>query len=263
MARVLQPADGVGERRGAVGVRVRRGEPLDVSRRPAAAPLLGRERGRRRRDAVVGELGHQGAGATGGGRGQPPGQVGRLAAGVDQQHGVEPGRHRRHQALGELDGARVQVAQVGAEQPRLVGDRPAHTRVCVADDRDVVVGVDVRPAVGCRSASRRCRGRGAAGRSRSAGPARRRTRRRGGGAGRWCPAARRPAEPLGDLRRGRAPRTGAAGSARSSSQPWMYAAFSGWSAARQCEMHSVIAARSAIVSPRAASSSGSSGVTER
>ena len=43
----------------------------------------------------------------------------------------------------------------------------------------------------------------------------------------------------------------------------MYAAFSGWSAARQCEMHNVIAARTAIVSPRAASSAGSSGVTER
>ena len=56
------------------------------------------------------------------------------------------GRHRRDQALGELDRSRVQVPEVDAEQPRLVGDRPADTRVCVADDRDVVVGVDVRPA---------------------------------------------------------------------------------------------------------------------
>ena len=181
----------VGERRG-----VRLASACGAANRstcPGVQPprhSSGDKRGRRRRDAVVGEVGDQGAGAAGGGRRQPPGQVGRLAAGVDQEHGVEARRHGRDQALGELDGARVQVAQVGAEQSCLVGDRAADPRVRVADDRDVVVGVDVGPAGAVGQGGAAAADEVQRARSRSAGPARRRTPRRDDGAARRCREAR-------------------------------------------------------------------------
>ena len=83
-------------------------------------------------------------------RGQPPGEVVRLGAGVDEQHGVEPGvrRHRRDQPLGQLDRRLVQVAHVRVQPAGLAGDRLGDPWVPVPDARHVVVGIEVAPAVG-------------------------------------------------------------------------------------------------------------------
>ena len=105
---------------------------------------LGRERRRRRGDAVVGVLGHERAVVARHLGREPPGEVVRLAAGVDEQHGVEAGlrRERREQALGELDERLREIPRVGRAEPRLADDRLGHPRVAVADDGDVVVGVE-------------------------------------------------------------------------------------------------------------------------
>ncbi len=127
----------------------RRAEWLHVVGTPVSSPLLWGERRRGRGHAVVGVGGHESAVVARRHRREPPGQVGGLAAGVDEQHGVEPRsfRHRGHEPFRELDRLRVQVAQVRVQQPRLVGDRIRDARVRVPDDRHVVVRVEVAPPV--------------------------------------------------------------------------------------------------------------------
>ncbi len=83
------------------------------------------------------------------GRGEAPRQVVRLGAGIDEEDRIEPGRAGRDQALGELDGALVQVAQVRVQPARLAGDRLGRR----ADGRG-------------RRTGRCCRHRGSAGRRR-------------------------------------------------------------------------------------------------
>ena len=51
-------------------------------------------------------------------------------------------RHRRDEALAELDERLVQVARVGVQPARLADDRFGDARVAVPDDRNVVVGVE-------------------------------------------------------------------------------------------------------------------------
>jgi hypothetical protein len=68
---------------------------------------------------------------------------------VGWQDGVEPRlkRHRRDQALGQLDERLVEVARVRVQEARLADDRLGHARVAVPDNGDVVVSVEVAPAV--------------------------------------------------------------------------------------------------------------------
>jgi hypothetical protein len=98
---------------------------------------------------MVGELGDDRARVAGGGGREPPGEIVRLAPRVDEHDGVQPrlGRHRRDQALGQLDERLVQVARVRVQGARLADNRLGHARVTVTDDGDVVVGVEVPPAV--------------------------------------------------------------------------------------------------------------------
>ena len=98
---------------------------------------------------MVGVLDDQRARPAGDLGGQPPGELVGLGAGRREEDGVEPGRHRRHQSLGELDHLGVEVARVGVEPPQLTTDPLGDRRVGVADDRDVVVGVQVATTVGC------------------------------------------------------------------------------------------------------------------
>ena len=72
---------------------------------------------------------------------EPPGEVVRLAAGVDEKHGVEA-REGREQPFGELDQRLGEIPRVGRAEARLAHDRLGHPRVAVADDGDVVVGIE-------------------------------------------------------------------------------------------------------------------------
>ena len=124
-----------------------RRDRLHVLGLEALRPLLRGEVRDRGRDPVVGELGHDRAAVAGRRRREAPREVVRLAPRVDEHDGVEPrlGRHRRDEALGQLDERLVEVARVRVQEARLAHDRLGHARVAVPDDGHVVVAVEEPP----------------------------------------------------------------------------------------------------------------------
>ena len=203
------------------------------------------------------------ASAPGGGRGQPPGEVVRLGAGVDEEHRVEPVRHRRHQALCRAR----RRARAGS--------------ACSCSARPPGARSLARPAGGRgRPPERCCRRRGSVGRRRP--PSRRRRRARGAAASgttatrarcrgpvdvaradphRRALADRRPrAVPpsVATPRRSRSPPSARAAPTPAPAQPRMYS-LSGCCGMRQAEMRIVCAIRPASRSPSSAASASSSG----
>ena len=85
---------------------------------------------------------------TGDGARDPPGEVVRLRARVDEHDRVERPAGRRDEPLGDLERGLVQVALVRVQPSRLADDRLDDARVPVAYDRDVVVRVEIAPSVG-------------------------------------------------------------------------------------------------------------------
>ncbi len=112
------------------------------------APALGREREGRLGDPVVGPRRRDTARGAGGVAGDPPRQVVGLAAGVHQEHPVEPSRQGGQQSFGQLDGGLLQIAAVGVERGELGADRVDDRWVRVSQHRHVVVGIEVAATVG-------------------------------------------------------------------------------------------------------------------
>jgi hypothetical protein len=98
---------------------------------------------------VVGEVGDDAACAAGREACDPPREVVRLAAGVQEEHAVESGGgHGREKSFGELDRCLVEVSAVGVEPPELGCHSCRDGRVGVPEHRYVVVGVEVGATVG-------------------------------------------------------------------------------------------------------------------
>ncbi len=128
--------------------RVGRAPGADVLGPGPTPPLLRRQVGDRVRDAVVGEVGRDPAVDTRDGAGDPPGDVVRLRARVDEHHDVQRAAGRGGEPLGDLERRLVEVAHVRVQASSLADDRLDDPRMPVADDRDVVVRVEVAAAVG-------------------------------------------------------------------------------------------------------------------
>lgn len=75
-------------------------------------------------------------------------QVVGLAAGAGEHRMCELGRQGGEQPLGVVEHTFVQVARVGVEHAGLAGNGLDHVRVAMADRGDVVVGVEMGPALG-------------------------------------------------------------------------------------------------------------------
>ena len=126
----------------------RRAERADRLGPVARRPLVGAEVGHPSGGAVVAVLDDQRAAAAGPLGGEPPGELVGLGAGRREEDGVEPVGHGRDDPLGQLDDLGVEVARVGVEPTKLPPDPEGDRRVGVADDGDVVVGVEVATTVG-------------------------------------------------------------------------------------------------------------------
>ena len=130
--------------------RSRRRDPDNVRRPLLRRPLFRRQVSDGVGDAVICVLGHDRPAPPRHRRCDPPRDVVRLAARVDEHHRVEPGlgRHRGDQPFSELDQRFVQIAGVRVERPRLADNRLGDARMAVTDDGHVVVGVEQAGAVG-------------------------------------------------------------------------------------------------------------------
>ena len=97
--------------------------------------------------SVVGVLEHHRALVAGHGPGDAERQVVGLGARADEHANLQAVRKGRTQALGVLDHVLVQVARMRIESLQLPADSLGNVRVAMTHVRDVVVHVEVAPAV--------------------------------------------------------------------------------------------------------------------
>ena len=106
-------------------------------------PALGRERRHSVRDAVIGVLHDQAAIVAGGQLRHAPGHIVRLAAGIDEDAGVEMRGQRRGELFGVLQNARHADSACASRGLPSAFERRHDRRMGMADMRHVVVDVEV------------------------------------------------------------------------------------------------------------------------
>ena len=102
---------------------------------------------------MVGVAGDDHAPSPRHGAGDPHGQVDGLAPGAREDGLVQRRREQAGEVLGVGDDLIGQIARVSVENAELLADRLPHRRVGVADDRNVVIRVQVVQPVGIEQVS--------------------------------------------------------------------------------------------------------------
>ena len=104
--------------------------------------FVGADVDERGRVAVVGVFEDDNVFAAGMGAGQAQSEFVGFAAGIHEVADAQWIRQKTREPLGVADDVVVQIASVGVEESDLILDGTNHTRVAVADERDVVVDVE-------------------------------------------------------------------------------------------------------------------------
>ncbi len=100
------------------------------------------------RGAVVGGVGDNEPISSGRHLADPHGKIIRLTAGTRERDGGQLLRHRREQALGELNGTIRNVTSMCIEYRGLFDEPRNDLGMAMTDDRHIVVGVEVTPSIG-------------------------------------------------------------------------------------------------------------------